>query len=58
MVQKQITFCGEEVELDCRQRNGVYARLNPTKKEVEDAVNPCYRAIARPRTEKKINEFE
>lgn len=66
MVQKQITLCGEETELDCRNRTGLFMRLNPkSKREIEDCINPLYRKAVRENTrengkmpEKPLNEFE
>jgi len=66
MVQKQITFCGEETELDCMNRTGLFMRLNPkSKQEVEDCINPLYRKAVGGNArengkmpEKPLNEFE
>ncbi len=57
MAQKQITFDGQEIEKDCRNGNTIYTRLNPTMRDIEDAINPDYRALCRPKGEKKIDEF-
>lgn len=60
MVHKQINFCGEEVELDCRRRNGLFVRLNPKSKlEIEDAIYPSFRirSVKRPDAESTLNEF-
>jgi hypothetical protein len=63
MAQKQITFEGTEIEKDCRERNGLFMRLNPrTKREMEDEINPRYRKAVRqlserPDNESTLNEF-
>ena len=55
----QITFDGEEVENDCRQRRRVFTKLNPmNRREIEDSICPCYfRTTKRPETESTLNEF-
>lgn len=60
MVHKQITFCGEEVELDCRQRSGLFIRLNPkSRREIEDEIYPSFRVrcVKRPESESTLNDF-
>jgi hypothetical protein len=63
MVQKQITFEGQEIEKDCRERTGLFMRLTPkTKQEMEDEINPRYRKCVRqlserPDNESTLNEF-
>jgi hypothetical protein len=62
-MQKQITFEGTEIEKDCRERTGLFVRLNPrTKQEMEDEINPSYRKSVmrlseRPDNESILDEF-
>jgi hypothetical protein len=57
MAQKQITFNGTTIEKDCRDRPVLCIILNSSKLDVENSINPFYRAHSRPGNESTLNEF-